>query len=143
MESLYHPNVKNSYSNGYVTLSDHTTIPKARVGSNRRKGDNGKNVGTNAHKVKQVDYSPTKSYKAKINTIERKVVPIENYNTKEQLINNIFGNLPESDFDDLKHRSSSEVRNSLSTIFSELPSAGLFLDTRIPVGIDMTMENQH
>ena len=48
IESLYKPNVKNSYSNGYVTVNDHTSIPKVHVSSSRRKGDSGRNTDINA-----------------------------------------------------------------------------------------------
>ena len=48
ISSLYKPNVKNSYSNGYVTEHDRTSIPKTRssshVNGGRRDGDRNANI---------------------------------------------------------------------------------------------------
>lgn len=63
-----------------------------------------------------------------INTLRRKISSTEVHSRSMSLLAKVFGDLPSSDFADLKYRAGEEVRYQLERVFSELPPEG-FLNT--------------
>ena len=119
--------VKNHYSNGFVTEIEGRQNNRYVDGNNKKKhaaseeeyisGSSSSSLGTRVvadnHHVKV--------------KVPRALLPPLTYNTSTELIRKVFGELPKSDFDDLRYRSSSEVQASLTTIFQELPKDAGFL----------------
>lgn len=63
-----------------------------------------------------------------INTLRRKISSTEVHSRSISLLAKVFGDLPTSDFADLKYRAGEEVRYQLERVFAELPPEG-FLNT--------------
>ena len=63
-----------------------------------------------------------------INTLRRKISSAQVHSRSISLLAKVFGDLPPSDFADLKYRGADEVKTQLERVFSELPSDG-FLNT--------------
>jgi hypothetical protein len=63
-----------------------------------------------------------------MNTLRRKISSTEVHSRSISLLAKVFGDLPTSDFADLKYRAGEEVRYQLERVFAELPQEG-FLNT--------------
>ena len=67
-----------------------------------------------------------------INSLKRKVSSAEVHSRSISLLAKVFGDLPRSDFADLKYRGSEEVKAQLERVFSEMPPDGFLPSIKNP-----------
>ena len=67
-----------------------------------------------------------------VNSLRRKVSSAEVHSRSISLLAKVFGDLPRSDFADLKYRGSEEVKAQLAQVFSEMPPDGFLPSIKNP-----------
>ena len=67
-----------------------------------------------------------------INSLRRKASSEEVHSRSISLLAKVFGDLPRSDFADLKYRGSEEVKTQLAQVFSEMPPDGFLPSIKNP-----------
>lgn len=67
-----------------------------------------------------------------INSLRRKASSVEVHSRSISLLAKVFGDLPRSDFADLKYRGSEEVKAQLAQVFSEMPPDGFLPSIKNP-----------
>jgi hypothetical protein len=134
--------VHNSYGTGYVK----EISPDEMVTGLRAKGRGQTrplNSGMPKHKVSEEEYSKEEhsiaDLKGKVfaDHIQSAAPPKSHvfpktYIDTKDLVQQVFGSLPVSTFDDLKHRSKEEVRGKLKKVFEELPQDGFLPEMKNP-----------
>ena len=131
LQDRYRSNsVKNTYSNPFVKEVDHTSIPRKVKVDERYPHEGGDKVGGSKGNGRDRGTKNGSAYKKVIARELKQPLALppagegEVEGDKDALLQRVFGKLPSSDFDDLKFRTKNEIKSTLSTIFSELPSAG-------------------